>query len=310
MVASVAFGRSGNLHVCYALAMDDDPVYADLIAISASCVRRLDPGCRITILTDDESRQNLSRAWRPPADLASNLRSVGSFKGSSRLRSRFVKTQARIVIKGDFLYLDADTATVAEFGALFECKSAFSAAIDRNCVDPHGGFPAWVIPDFERLRWRYPTRRYLNTGVIFWRDCAATRALGLMWHRNWLHYTTTVDNPADQPAFTYSLDVLGIEPKIMDDRFNARVGVLPEFASGARIYHLLSGDERAEGTFVDEMLSRYRETGTVDFSLVDAAVARGHPWVEALRASSASTLHPRPAQQQAPVSFDHAIETT
>jgi hypothetical protein len=103
--------------------------------------------------------------------------------------------------------------------------------------------------------------------------------LGRLWHENWLRYHATVDNPADQPAFNHSIDALGIEPKIMDDVFNARVGVSPEFARGARIYHFLSGDERAEETFIDAALQCYRDTGSVDLSLIDAAVKRGHPWV-------------------------------
>jgi hypothetical protein len=142
--------------------MDDDPVFADLLAISASCVRRIYPTCKITILTDDDSRKNLDRAQRRLSDVATKIRSVGKFEGSPRLRSRFVKTQARNVIEGDFLYLDADTAPVCEFGALFECEAAVSAAIDRNRVDPCGGFPAWVVPDFERLGWRNPTKLYLE----------------------------------------------------------------------------------------------------------------------------------------------------
>jgi hypothetical protein len=277
--AVTVFGSSGNLHVCYALAMDDDPVFADLLAISASCVRRIYPACRITILTDDDSRKNFASAQRGLSDVASKIRSVGKFDGGPRQRSRFVKTQARSVIEGDFLYLDADTAPVSEFGALFECEAAVSAAIDRNRVDPYGGFPAWVVPDFERLGWRNPTKLYLNTGILFWKDCKAAHALGRLWHENWLRYHATVDNPADQPAFNHSIDALGVEPKIMDDVFNARVGVSPEFARGARIYHLLSGDERAEGTFIDAVLRHYRDTGSIDFSLIDAAVARGHPWI-------------------------------
>jgi hypothetical protein len=278
-VLGAVSSSSTDLHVCFTLAMDDDPVFADLVAISASCVKRLYPACRITVLTDDDSRKNLGRAQRRLSEVASKIRSVGKFEGSPRLRSRFVKTQARSVIEGDFLYLDADTAPVAEFGALLACETAFSAAIDRNLVDPHGGFPAWVVPDYERLGWRHPTRLYLNTGVVFWKDCNEAYALGQLWHKNWLRYSATVDNPADQPAFNHSLETLGTATKIMDDVFNARVGVSPEFARGARIYHFLSGNERARGTFIDAMLERYRNTGSVDLSLIDAAAARGHPWI-------------------------------
>jgi hypothetical protein len=100
-----------------------------------------------------------------------------------------------------------------------------------------------------------------------------------LWHENWLYYTKTTENPADQPAFNHSIDVLGIEPKIMDDIFNARVGVSPSFAQGARIYHLLSGDERANGTFMDPLRARYSGSGLIDCDMVDAVAKRGHPWV-------------------------------
>jgi hypothetical protein len=94
-----------------------------------------------------------------------------------------------------------------------------------------------------------------------------------------LHYTKVTDNPADQPAFNHSIDQLGLKPQIMNDAFNARVGISPVFAHGARIYHLLSGDERANGTFIDQLQAQYRETGLLDFGLVTTAAERGHPWV-------------------------------
>lgn len=259
--------------------MDRDAHYADLLAISALCVKRLHPAARITVLTDDESRQNVAGALRSLSRIEPNIRSVGRFDGSPRLRSRFVKTQCRNVIRGDFLYLDCDTVAVGDLGDLFRCGGPLGAAIDRNCVDPDGGFPAWVIPDFERLGWKHPTRFYLNGGVVFWKECPEARELGRLWHENWLKYTTTVDNPADQPAFNHSLSALNIEPKIIDDAFNARVGISAEFARGARLYHLLSGDERANGTFIDTLLAQYRAIGTFDASLVERVAANGDPWV-------------------------------
>lgn len=276
-----AWSSSQPLHVCYALATDGERDYSDMLTVSALCVRRIYPTCRITILTDDDSLPRLGCALAHVAQAGAQIRSVGRFSGTPRLRSRFVKTQIRSAVDGDFLYLDADTVAIRKFDGLFACRAPFSAAIDRNRVDPHGGFPDWVVPDFVRLGWRHPTRHYLNTGIVFWRECEEARALGKLWHENWLHYSRSVDNPADQPSFNHSLDLLGIEPKIMDDAFNARVGVLPEFAKGARIYHLLSGDERANGTFIDALLVRYRRDGSVDFPLIERVAASGDPWIDA-----------------------------
>ena len=108
--------------------------------------------------------------------------------------------------------MDADTVAVAEFSDLFRCEAPLCAAIDRNCVNPWGGFPAWAVPDFERLGWPHPTKLYLNAGILFWKDCATAHTLGQLWHQSWLRYTKMVDNPADQPAFNHSISVLGIEP--------------------------------------------------------------------------------------------------
>jgi len=268
-------------HICYALSLGDDTTYADLLNISAQCVRRVYPAARITVLTDDQSLPKAREELYSLIAAGAGIQSVGRFDGSVRQRSRFIKTQVRNILDGEFLFLDVDTVAVAEFSDILECELSLSAAIDRNLANPDGGFPAWVVPDFNRLGWPHPTALYLNTGVVFWKDNDEARALGRMWHRNWLHYTTSVDNPADQPAFNHSLDILGIRPKIMSDVFNARVGVSPRFADGAKIYHLLSGEERANGTFIDQLLVCFRTTRKVDHVLIDEVAERGTPWIAA-----------------------------
>lgn len=268
-----------DLHVCYSLSLDDDTIHADLLNISARCVRQVHPRARITVLTDEQSLAAVVLQLANLTENGASICSVGQFSGDARQRSRFVKTQTRSKIAGDFLQLDADTIAVSEFSAVAECDAPLSAAIDRNLINPDGGFPSWVIPDYQRLGWPYPTEFYLNTGVVFWKECHEARALGQTWHENWLKYFRTVDNPADQPAFNHSLDVLGIRPKIMSDIYNARIGISREYAQAA-IYHLLSGDARANGTFIDELMDRYRINGRVDFALIDKTARRGEPWIE------------------------------
>jgi hypothetical protein len=269
------------VHVCYALACDLEPRYADLIAVSARCVRRIYPNARITVLTDHESLANIKYTIPRLSTVVSEIRPVGRLIGDPRRRSRFVKTQARNVLDGDFLYLDADTVPVGKFDKLFERAAPLSAAIDRNRVDPNGAFPEWVVPDFKQMGWRYPTKRYLNGGVVYWKDCSEARDLGRLWHETWLRYASKVLNPADQPSFNHSMDELGLEPEIMDDTFNARVGVSAQPASGVRIYHFCAEDnERPKGTILDALLAGYRQTGEVDFALIDRAVSRNDPWLE------------------------------
>jgi hypothetical protein len=193
-------------------------------------------------------------------------------------RSRFAKTQVRQYLDGDFVYLDADAIPVAAIDDLFREKGPVCAAIDRSPKVPTGsGFPVWAEPPFDRLAWPYPTRYYLNSGVVFWRDTPITRRLGKLWHENWNQFFRESNDFADQPAFNYSLNALGVAPAIMHDKYNARVGLSREFARGALIYHFYASDPASAGSAaVEYLLTKFRAGIALDASAFDEAVAHSH----------------------------------
>jgi hypothetical protein len=266
-----------QIQVCYALATDGDRRYVDLAALSARAVRRIHPRAKIIVLTDDQSLRAVSSTLEPYR-LSATVRSVGEYSGETGPRSRFVKTQVRQFVDGDFVYLDADAVPVASFDLLFQEKGLVSAAIDRSPKAPDGsGFPTFASPAFDCLGWSHPTRYYVNCGVVFWRDTPITRALGKLWHQNWETFFRESADFADQPAFNYSLDAAGIAPVIMHDRYNARVGLSREFARGASIYHFYANDCGIPGSAaVDDLLTKFRAGVALDLSDIDSALAHAH----------------------------------
>jgi hypothetical protein len=88
-----AFSRL-DLHICYSLSLDDDTSHADLLNVSARCVRRVHPRARITVLTDKQSlattilhltnltNNGVSRS----AQSAGSAETPGSEAGSSKPR--------------------------------------------------------------------------------------------------------------------------------------------------------------------------------------------------------------------------------
>jgi hypothetical protein len=87
--------------------------------------------------------------------------SVGADHADMGARSRFVKTQIRQFVDGDFVYLDADAIPLSAFDQVLRHatlgeKCHISAAIDRSpCRQPEADFPhsrkprltGWVGPD-------------------------------------------------------------------------------------------------------------------------------------------------------------------
>jgi hypothetical protein len=271
-----ARSRREPIAVCYVLSTDGDPRYCDLAAVSIASLKQVHPSARVTVLTDDDSLDAVRATVCLLRGGSISVRSVGRFAGSPRARSRFVKTQMRSAMEGDFLYLDADTVVVGALDEIYNFRTPLAAAIDRNLDNPSGGFPTWVMPDFERLGWPYPTRHYLNNGVILWKDCVDAHEFGRLWHANWREYHATVDNPADQPAFNYSMSAIGLLPEILDDRFNARVTVSPEFFTGARIIHYYAhGTDRPDRASLDRLMARVRSGAPLNGWLTSEALEMG-----------------------------------
>jgi hypothetical protein len=272
------FARSQTIHVCYAIATDGEPRYVESVAASARALKQLYPSAKITVLTDDRSFSVVTQLLKRYR-LARKVRSVGAYAGNMGARSRFVKTQVRQFIVGDFLFLDADAIPVRPFDELFQEHSGqLCAAIDRSPKEPDGNsLPPWAERAFERLGWSYPKPFYLNGGVVLWPDTPLLRQLGKLWHENWRRFYESSDDFADQPSFNYSIYSLGISPEILHDRYNARVALSADFAVGASIYHFYASDENLSGRMaLEQLLIKLRAGGTINLGAVDAALADGY----------------------------------
>src|SRR5437764_4216 len=97
-----SFDFSRQIQVCFALATDGERRYVDLAALSALAVRRIHPRAKIIVLTDDQSLRAVSSTLEPYR-LSATVRSVGEYSGETGPRSRFVKTQVRQFVDGDFV---------------------------------------------------------------------------------------------------------------------------------------------------------------------------------------------------------------
>jgi hypothetical protein len=258
------------------VATDGERRYAELVALSAGAVKRIHPKAKIIVLTDDRS-WSIVKAVLKPHGFARSLRSVGAFSGEMGPRSRFVKTQVRQFVEGDFIYLDADAIPLAAFDQVFHDTSwLVSAAIDRSLSSPSGsGFPSFAVAAFDRLGWAQPTQFYLNCGVTCWKDTPITRRLGKAWHDNWRIFFEESNDYADQPAFNYSLVALGISPGIMHDKYNARVGLSADFARDAIIYHFYASDRATPGyAAIESLLAKFRSGVTLDVAVINLVLAQ------------------------------------
>ena len=179
-----------NFQFCYVLTGGGAGEYAAMVAVSASFLRHLYPrgedgrqGARIVVVCDQETAQRLP-ADHPIRGLADEVMGVRAEMPTTAQQSRYLKTTLRKILRGAFVFLDADTLPVRRFDELFELKGALAAVPDWNCQQ-RPRMPGNMLPVFAQMGWRTPANWYFNSGVVYVNDTPEARRLYELWHEKW-----------------------------------------------------------------------------------------------------------------------------
>lgn len=266
--------------VTYVLASTGCDRYATMCFLSASALRRVHPEVRTVLVCDERTSVHL-RANAPFLE-----RVIDEFviepapMPHPRSRSFYLKTRLRSIITGDFIFLDCDTLPVRPFLDMTAGDWDMAFVLDRSHhgpIDPV--FPHWEVPRLKRMAWNARLTRYFNTGVGYYRDNAAVRALATEWQRLWEQAYAQGDD-WDQLAFNCAAEAVPVRIHELPVSYNAMVAVSPLHAREAKIYHFFAGNQTEMSDSLYEHLIHYFESsGKVDWAAIDRSVATNHPWM-------------------------------
>lgn len=231
------------MRYCYVLSADEPNSYWRMTRVSAMSVRIWDNAAEIFLLTDKVTKRALDGAGLFERDLRpfDQLIEVDTPNGNAALRSRYLKTGMRQLVRGDFLFLDSDTIVCGELsGHLWQHD--FEAVADQHRKEA-------MLPDierdvFSRCGWRPVSRFNFNSGVMFWRDSPGSRKLGKVYRKKWQESVQATGRHNDQQALNSAIEDLNGEIDVgeLPAAFNAQIGLRPELAFDAKVWHIFSSD--------------------------------------------------------------------
>jgi hypothetical protein len=248
--------------------------------LSAAAVRRLQPGARIVLVSDEATAPLVSAAGGFLREVIDEFRVEPARMPEPRARSFYLKTRLRDVLTGDFIYLDSDTLPVRPFFDIAEGDWDVAFVQDRTHHGPITPvFPHWELPRLRRMGWQATLTRYFNAGIGFYRDNPRVRALTSDWQKRWLHSYSLGDD-WDQLALNCSLEATDVRVHELPASYNAMVTVSPVHAIDAKVYHFFAGNraELADSLF-EHLIRHFEATGKVDWATLDHCVSRNHPWM-------------------------------
>ena len=245
----------------YVLTCAPEATYIEQALMAVFSARHWNPDAHIVLMVDDKTDALLTGKRGEILNYISE-KIVVPFEDESltpMFRSRWIKTQVRQLIKGDFLFVDSDTICCRSIGEIddFECEvgavgdnnTTFMNDVGRQGTINH----AALICDLSNEEF------YFSSGVIYCKDTEKTHRFFVLWHQYWKDGVVSgiqIDQPALAKANMEMKHV--IEP--IDDVYNCVLYTQHARLEEAAILHI-PNYQQSTMLFGNKSLSLVKEQG-------------------------------------------------
>ena len=267
----------------YVLTCATEATYIEQALMAVWSARHWNPDAHIVLMTDDKTDALLTGKRGEIVKYISEKIVVPFEDGTltPMYRSRWMKTQVRQMIDGDFLFVDCDTICQrslndvdtfdCEVGAVLEshllvsdyCDGLYKSA--KQVTAPIG-----VELDNEQ--------RYFSSGVLLVRDTKKAHELYEKWHQCWKE-GLSIGLKIDQPALAKANRETGHIIQQIPDTYNCILFTRPPFVRESQIIHI-SAYQNPSFLFTEKVLKFVRENGIEN------------PWLKMMILNPCATIMP------------------
>lgn len=188
----------------YVLTCDPEATYIEQALMAVWSARYWNPDAHIVLLTDNKTSA-LLHAGDARGEILQYISEevVTTFDEDKNMhyRSRWLKTKARELVKGDMLFIDCDTICCKSLERVdsFDCE--VGATGDNNVLFANDIDRINTINTVLELKCDICEEEYyFSSGVMFSKDTPKTQELYRKWHTYWLDGYINHRINADQPA--------------------------------------------------------------------------------------------------------------
>lgn len=255
----------------YVLTCEPEATYIEQALMAVWSARYWNPDAHIVLLTDNKTSA-LLHAGDARGEILQYISDevVTSFDEDKNMhyRSRWLKTKARELVKGDMLFIDCDTICCKSLESIdsFDCEVG-------AVPDSHLPISEYNDDIFESIESRarvlgWDIRRekyYFSSGVFYSKDIAETHELYRLWHITWIK---GIEQGvfADQPSLAYANIQCGHIIKKIPDSYNHIL--YTEFPSYKEAYILhITAYRNPSILFENKTLENIKKNGLSDSRL-------------------------------------------
>jgi len=222
--------------IVYIVVSGEKDCYWEQMMASSWSLKRYNPTAWVTVLTCVGARTT-DVEW---VDEVKVVDVPDEFDGVEK--SRWIKTQMRKFVGGDFLFVDTDTVVCGDLSGVDDLNCSVGAVLDSHCH-------AKVLSDCDIFKIMYTGRlkevygvdyedRYdvFNSGVMYVKDDEKARLFFDRWHENWLKSRKCGYHVDQMPLLMTNIEQTGVLHEISGE-YNCQIRVSVEYLTRAKILH-------------------------------------------------------------------------
>ena len=234
----------------YVLVNSATGFYTEQTFISMRSLRHVSPDAFISLLIDDKTEKDSNNSFlKIIKDLVDEYKVITlSPNMPTTARSRFIKTNMREYISGDFLFIDSDTIwanPVNENDFTFDIMGV----LDGHVLFSQNTAKKLNNNYFKKMNCFPNSEIYINSGVIYSKDTPFSKDFFNRWHEKWKE-TSKTGIFVDQPSLNHVLNKeKHLEKILLPGEYNSQIINSWNFFFKAKIIHYFSSLSSKETLF-------------------------------------------------------------
>lgn len=259
--------------VLYVLTSSNQDLYLEELWVSLFSLHHYNDEVIVKVLSDSETSERI-KANPEVYSMITELISVDvPADYPAKERSRYIKTNIRNLVDGDFLFIDTDTVICASLDE-----------IDNLPIKNIGMVPELHGPFKEHLTYTFTVKDtnrifgidasdspfWFNSGCMLVRDNAFTHEFFEKWQANWKYSAFQKNNSSDQRALLKTDYDYGYIIECIPDSYNAQIAMSIKWFYEAKIIHFwhfrknFTPNMDFSPFFGHQIYRELKEKGTID----------------------------------------------
>lgn len=190
--------------IVYCLVSDSEDYYYEQLLISLCSLRKHNPEAKVEVVCDEKTFATLQNNRSSIFDYNIQVIPVETPHDWAKWeRSRYIKTNLRQLVQGNYLYVDTDTVICSSLESVDHLSCDVSAVFDSHLERPLPRYSRcrhksdhWIWDNAKKANIDITGLWHYNSGVMFVKDSEAAHKLYARWYDKYkeqLKYGVNVD---------------------------------------------------------------------------------------------------------------------